>query len=36
MQAEQSVLDRIQGRQLKLYGHLLRMAKEDLPVDTAR
>ena len=41
MQAEQSILDRIQRRQLKWYGHLLRMedsrlAEEDLPVDSAR
>ena len=34
MQAEQSILDNIQRRQLKWCGHLLRM--EDLPVDTAR
>ena len=34
MQAEQSILDRIQRRPLELYGHILRM--EDLPVDTAR
>ena len=33
--AEQSVLDRIQRRQLKWYGPLLRMATEDLPVDIA-
>ena len=44
MQAEQSILDTIQRRQLKWHGHKLRMedsqewkmAKEDLPVDTAR
>ena len=42
MPAEQSVLERIQRRQFKWYGHLLRMedsqslAKDDLPVDTAR
>ena len=42
MQAEQSILDRIERRQLKWYGHLLRMegsqslAKDDLPVDIAR
>ena len=34
MQAEQSILDRIQSKQLRWYGHLLRI--EDLPVDTAR
>ena len=34
MQAEQSILDRIQRIQLKWYGHSLSM--EDLPVDTAR
>ena len=33
MQAEKSILDRIQRRQLKWYGHLLRMAKEDLSVE---
>ena len=40
MQAEQSVLDRIQRRQLKWYRNLLRkedrLAKDELPVDTAR
>ena len=36
MQAEQSTLDRIERKLLKWYGHLLRMAGEDLPVDTAR
>ena len=33
MQAEQSILDRIQKRQLNWNGHLLRMAKEDLSVE---
>ena len=41
MQAGQSILNRIQRRQLKCYGHLLRMekkssAKDDLTVDTAQ
>ena len=31
MQAEQSVLDRIQRRQLKWYGHLLRMEDSRWP-----
>ena len=35
MQAEQSILDRIQRRQLKWYGRQS-LAEEDLPVDTAR
>ena len=36
MQAEQSILDKIEGSQLKWYGHLLRMKYTRLPVDTAR
>ena len=39
MQADQSILDRIQRTQMKWYGHLLRIEDtrwpEDLPVDTA-
>ena len=31
MQAEQSILDRIQRRQLKWYGHLLRMEDSRWP-----
>ena len=31
MQAEQSILDRIQRRQLKCYGHLLRMEDSRWP-----
>ena len=35
IQAEQSILDRIQRRQLKWYGHLLKIGEEGLPVDNA-
>jgi hypothetical protein len=35
MQAEQSVLDKIQRMQWKWYGHLLKMAEQDLPLNTA-